>query len=143
MSDYVVSNELPTSADYIALRVACGLSAKSLQSAEESLPKSVFGVIIQCQGETVGMGRIVGDGGCFLQIVDIAVHPNHQKKGLSRKIMESLMNFIDENVPESAFVSLFADVDYLYQKFGFEATGEKMIGMALNRQRRKNMLNEL
>ncbi len=143
MSDYVVSNELPTAADYVALRITCGLSAKSLQSAEVSLPKSVFGVSVEYGGETVGMGRIVGDGGCFLQIVDIAVHPDHQKQGLSRKIMEALMNFIDENVPESAFVSLFADVDYLYQKFGFEATGEKMIGMSLNRQRRKNMLGSV
>ncbi len=138
MGDYFVSNELPAPADYLALRAACGLSAKSLQSVEASLPKSVFGVSVSCEGKTVGMGRIVGDGGCFLQIVDIAVHPDNQKKGLSRKIMEALMNYIDENVPESAFVSLFADVDYLYQKFGFEATGKKMIGMALNRQFRKN-----
>lgn len=140
MSEYIVLKALPNATNYIELRAACGLSGKSLESAAESLPKSVFGVTVQYQGETVGMGRIVGDGGCFLQIVDIAVHPNHQKKGLSRKIMEALMNYIDENVPESAFISLFADVDYLYQKFGFEATGEKMIGMALNRQRRKNML---
>ncbi|WP_373454357.1 hypothetical protein [Cereibacter changlensis] len=27
------------------------------------------------------MGRLIGDGGCFFQIVDIAVDPSHQGQG--------------------------------------------------------------
>ena len=29
------------------------------------------------------------------------------------------MEFIENQIPKTAIVSLFADVDYLYQKFGF------------------------
>ena len=75
---------------------------------------------LRSEGRLIGMGRIVGDGGCHLQLVDIAVHPDHQKKGLSRQILTRLRSHLEREIPECAVVSLFADVDYLYQKFGFE-----------------------
>ena len=42
-----------------------------------SLPNTVFAVVIRKDGEAVGMGRVVGDGGLFFQVVDIAVLPEH------------------------------------------------------------------
>ncbi|MBL1410020.1 GNAT family N-acetyltransferase [Sphingobacterium sp. C459-1T] len=37
--------------------------------------------------EVVGMGRLVGDGGCHCQIVDVCVLPEHEKKDLGKLIM--------------------------------------------------------
>lgn len=77
------------------------------------------------------MGRVVGDLGCHVQIVDIAIDPKFQKRGLSKRIMHAVMDFVKSEVPDCAYVNLFADVDYLYQKYGFDYPKSK--GMYLNR----------
>jgi predicted N-acetyltransferase YhbS len=48
-------------------------------------------------------------------------------------VMEAIMSFLNDNAPDSAYVSLIAD-DHspaLYSKFGFEPTAPASIGMAL------------
>lgn len=135
--DLQVLDGFPGVDDYLQMRKQCGLSAMSRDGAEIGLPNTIYGVRIEDNGRVIGMGRLIGDGGCFLQVVDIAVLPQYQKRGLSRKIMEKLMAYIEKNVDESTFVSLFADVGYLYQKFGFEVSGDKMPGMVLRRPTKK------
>ncbi|GAA4898172.1 hypothetical protein GCM10023333_34460 [Ferrimonas pelagia] len=77
------------------------------------------GVQICCGGETVGMGRIVGDGGLNYELVDIAVAPAHQSKGLGRVVMEHQMAYLENAAPPDAYVSSMTDVPALYGKFGF------------------------
>ena len=55
------------------------------------------------------MGRIVGDGGTALQIVDIAVHPDYQGQGYGRTIMEHIMQYVHDNAVKGTYVSLMAD----------------------------------
>ncbi len=78
------------------------------------------------------MGRVVGDGGCNYEVVDVAVHPDYQGQGYGFRIMQALMNYIHEHAPESAYVSLIADhgAPALYEKFGFEFTGPNSVAMA-------------
>ena len=115
----------PHPEEFCALRVAAGLSPKDLTAAASALPLSLYAVCLRDGHRLVGMGRVVGDG-LHVQVTDIAVHPDHQGRGLSRMIMESIMGYIS-TLPPSTGVSLFADVDWLYQKFGFtvptESTG--------------------
>ncbi|QDG74151.1 GNAT family N-acetyltransferase [Janthinobacterium tructae] len=111
------------------------MSAKSTEAAAKGLPNSLFAVQVLLGDEVVGMGRIIGDGGCFFQVVDIAVLPAHQGKGLGKLIMREIRQFIDSDVPESAYVSLIADgqAQDLYAQFGFRHTAPASVGMALKR----------
>lgn len=127
---FTVSNALPTADEYCALRVAAGLSAKDLDAAVAALPRSLHAVTIRDGERLVAMGRVVGDG-LHVQLVDIAVHPDFQGQGLSRTVMEDIMAFID-SLPSSTIVNLFADIDWLYQKFGF-VVPEHTTGMTLRR----------
>jgi ribosomal protein S18 acetylase RimI-like enzyme len=79
------------------------------------------------------MGRVVGDGGCNFEVVDIAVDPRHQRRGLGRRIMNSLMARLRADAPASAYVSLIADggAPVLYAEFGFQFTAPESVGMAL------------
>lgn len=77
---YTLIEAVPTVAVYRALRVGAGLSAKTEEAAAKGLPQSCFAVQVLCDGEPVGMGRVIGDGGCFYQVVDIAVLPAHQDR---------------------------------------------------------------
>ncbi len=119
--------DVPT---YCALREAAGMAPKTPEAAERGLKNTLYGVSLRHAGETIGMGRIIGDNGCFFIVVDIAVLPTWQGRGLGKRIMTALDAWLRANVPESAYVNLVADGDakYLYEKFGFAETA----GVAVN-----------
>jgi GNAT superfamily N-acetyltransferase len=130
--EYQVEAAVPAVADYLRLRVQSGLSPKSETAALRGLPNSCFAVCVRHQGRTVGMGRVIGDGGCFYQVVDIALEPKHQGRGLGKRIMAALVEWLDAHAGDGAYVSLIADGDarHLYAKFGFVETAPASIGMA-------------
>ena len=120
----------PGVADYMRLRALTGLSPKSEQAARRGLANTTYGVSLLRGEDVVGMGRIVGDDGCFYFVVDIAVDPALQGQGQGKRIMAALDAWLRANAPATAHVSLFADGDarYLYEKYGF-AVSEKSVGM--------------
>jgi len=132
-SDPVLAFEVPASAEYLALRVAAGLSAMSEEGAATGLPASWCSVCVRVGGELVGMGRVVGDGGLFLFVVDIAVAPAWQGRGLGRRIMEALMARIHEGAQPRTMVGLIADgtAFRLYERFGFKRVAPAAHGMLL------------
>lgn len=127
-----VTSDAPTPTEYLSLRRTAGLSPKDLQASQIALSNSIFITTIRdLDNQLIGMGRIIGDGGCFYQIVDIAVHPTRQGQGLGKQIMSVLMEYLDNHAPSGAYVSLIADVpaDELYTRFGFDYTSPKSVGM--------------
>ena len=132
---YTTRLAIPDAATYCHLRSVSGLSPKTAEAAAKGLPNSLFAVQVLQGDEIVGMGRIIGDGGCFYQVVDIAVLPAHQGRGLGKLIMREIMQYIEEKVPASAYVSLIADgqAQQLYAQFGFTHTAPKSVGMAMKR----------
>ena len=133
MSDYALIPGTPSVEDYRRLRKVAGLSEKSQAAAEAGLPNTWLAVTIQHDGRSIGMGRIIGDGGTAFQIVDIAVEPAHQGQGLGKQIVAALVEHLRANAPASAYVSLIADGDarHLYAKYGFAPVTPASIGMAL------------
>jgi len=131
MSDYSIVSTPPDLEDYLRLRAAAGLSSKGREAARIGLSNSWFAVHVVHEGKTVGMGRIIGDGGCFFQVVDIAALPDHQGRGLGKRIMAALMEYFEAHAPESAYMSLIADgkAKDLYAQFGFKPTAPASIGM--------------
>ncbi|WP_129115077.1 GNAT family N-acetyltransferase [Halegenticoccus tardaugens] len=132
---YELREELPAPETFVALREAAGMAPRGLEAVRRGLPNSVYGVTAVRDGETVGMGRIVGDGGSVYQLVDVAVRPDHQGRGLGTEIVAALMAYLRENAPESAYVNLMADVDGFYERFGFEYTAPASKGMYLRIER--------
>jgi GNAT superfamily N-acetyltransferase len=131
---YQLKDETPSVENYINIRLAAGLSRKSEKAAELGLPNSLYAVTVYFDETPIGIGRIIGDGGCFFEVTDMAVLPEHQGKGVGRLIMEALVNWLHNNAPETAFVSLFADhgTPEFYRKFGFtQAELPKSSGMFL------------
>ena len=135
---YSIQHAVPSDADYRRLREQAGMSPKSAEAAARGLPNSLFAVQIVHAGDTIGMGRVIGDGGCFYQVVDIAVLPAHQGRGLGKVIMREISSWIESEVPESAYVSLIADgqAHALYAQYGFEPTAPRSIGMAMVKRAR-------
>ncbi|CAE6932094.1 GNAT family N-acetyltransferase [Ectopseudomonas khazarica] len=135
MTTYSCVLETPSVETYRALRLASGLSPKTIEAALKGLPNTLFAVQILHDAQPVGMGRVIGDGGCFFQVVDIAVLKEHQGKGLGKRIMGEILQYIEAEVPESGYVSLIADgqAQDLYAQFGFVHTAPRSVGMAYKR----------
>lgn len=97
------------------------------------LPNTFCGVVVRHDDEVVGQGRVIGDGGLFFQIVDIAVDPAHQGRGLGKAVMAALMETLKARAPSDAYVSLIADGEAwkLYAQYCFAPTAPVSIGMAM------------
>lgn len=132
---YTTLHATPSAETYRHLRVASGLSPKSAEAAARGLPNTLFAVQLLHGEEPVGMGRVIGDGGTAFQVVDIAVLPAHQGRGLGKRLMAEIAAWLQANVPEGGYVSLLADVpaDALYAQFGFVPTAPATLGMAWKR----------
>jgi ribosomal protein S18 acetylase RimI-like enzyme len=129
---YELSVGVPSVEVFRRLRTDAGLSDKDPAAVAGALPHTWHGVLLHHEGEPIGMGRIIGDGGTAFQIVDVCVHPAHQGRGLGRRIMAALTEELERRAPGTAYVSLIADgpARFLYEKFGFTDTAaHDSIGM--------------
>jgi ribosomal protein S18 acetylase RimI-like enzyme len=61
------------------------------------------------------------DGWWATSRCDVAVHPEHQRRGLGKGIMQRLIDYVDEHAPV-AYVSLVAEpmAQKLYPQYGFK-----------------------
>lgn len=146
---YTLHPGYPPIPAYLHLRAASGLSPKTPAQAVPIRHNSWYGCYItftppppadqnqttpetepttSTETETVAMGRIIGDGGWYFHIADMAVLPDHQRRGLGDAVLRNLVGHIRAHAPrdgEGAYVTLFADAPgrRLYGKAGFVETG--------------------
>lgn len=138
MEEYQITEAIPTVSEFFELRKSCGLSPRGVAASEVGLKNSWYSICVRCSSDQqlIGMGRIVGDGGTAYQLVDIAVHPAQQQKGIGKQIMAQLLTYLERQVDPKAYVSLIADLpaDQLYQQFGFVPTAPQSVGMYFKRR---------
>lgn len=118
LSDHAASVD-----EFRALREASGLGAFSVKASTIALANSLHGAWLRDDcGTLIGMGRIIGDGGCFAHVTDIAIKPAFQRQGFGTVIVAELMGWADQNLPKGCYISLIADpgAEKLYEKFGFQ-----------------------
>jgi GNAT superfamily N-acetyltransferase len=126
----------PSVAEYRALREAAGLSPKT----EAQARAGVGGAWAACHvvhaptAEAVAMGRVIGDGGWYFHIIDMATLPAHQRRGLGGVVLDHLLAEISTRAPAGAWVNLLADPPgrRLYASRGFAETAPGSVGMALD-----------
>ena len=131
--DYTLHHDLPEVDTYLRLRAEAGLTPRTRAQAAAALPGSWCAVHVRHQGgETVGMGRVIGDGGWYFHVVDMAVFPDHQRRGLGDAILQALLDRIRAAAPPGAYVSLMADPPgrRLYARHDFTETAPSSVGMA-------------
>lgn len=131
---YRLEMTAPPVADYLRLRTEAGLSVRTAAQAEAALPGSWAAChVVSSDGEVVGMGRLLGDGGWYFHVVDMAVLPTHQRRGIGDAVLGALLARVREVAPPGAYVNLLADPPgrRLYERHGFAETAPGSVGMAL------------
>ena len=112
---------IPTIQEYQILRKAVNWRLLDKKSTQIGLQGSLYCICAEKNNQIIGMGRIIGDNGLAFYIQDIIVLPEFQRMGIGSAIMKRIMNFVENNVPPSAFLGLFAakNKEPFYEKFGF------------------------
>ncbi|HEX6921675.1 MAG TPA: GNAT family N-acetyltransferase [Actinomycetes bacterium] len=132
---YRLIHAAPTVEDYLELRSRSGLTPKTREQATAALPGSWAACHIEDQltGHAVAMGRVIGDGGWYFHVLDMAVLPEHQRQGLGDAVLTALLQRVRAHAPAGAYVSLLADPPgrRLYTRHGFTDTAPHSIGMAV------------
>jgi len=133
--DYKIIERTPTVKEYNDVRLRAGLTVKDEIAAQQGLSNTLFGICVVHSEVVVGIGRVIGDGGLFYDIVDVAVVAEHQQRGIGKMIMNGLMGYIDVNARPSSLVCLMANkgVAPFYERYGFKARETDMPGMILRR----------
>lgn len=124
----------PSVSEYVRLRRESGLTPRSTEQARLAIEGgwAACHLVHEATAQAVAMGRLIGDGGWSFQVVDLAVLPAHQRRGLGGQVLSWLLDQIRERAPSGAFVSLMADPPgrALYSRHGFTEDPAGSIGMA-------------
>lgn len=131
---YTLVAGVPTVRDYLRLRQGSGLTPRDAEQARLALAGTwaACHVAEETSGQTVAMGRLIGDGGWYFHVVDMAVLAAHQRRGLGSRVLTWLLDRVAERAPAGAYVSLMADPPgrALYARHGFTEDRTASVGMA-------------
>ncbi len=116
----------PAIDEYLGLRKAAGLSQKNAEQGEAALTGSWFFCHVRDRESrlAVAMGRVIGDGGWYFHIADMATLPAYQGRGLGRMVIDTLVAHIRDRAPQNPYITLIADPPgwRLYEQAGFTET---------------------
>ncbi len=129
--DFQVLERIPKVEEYLALREAVGWGRLDEQMTARGLARALFTVCLVHEGNVIGCGRVIGDGGLYYYLQDIIVLPAFQGKGLGKRLMKAIMAYLEEHAHPDAFVGLMAakDVSDFYTQFGFTVRPPERPGM--------------
>jgi GNAT superfamily N-acetyltransferase len=121
----------PTLEEYRRLRRAVGWLDVETEAIEIGLQNSLFSVCVISENRVIGCGRVIGDSGIYFYIQDIIVLPEFQGKGIGRRIMHAIMEYLRAHARDGAFVGLMAakGVSKFYEQHGFKKRPPDAPGM--------------
>lgn len=128
-----ITEEFPQNQEYMDLKAAAGLPEVEISAIATALNRSVLSLLARDDNDRlIGMGRVVGDGAFYFQLVDIMVAASHLDQGVEEMIVSELLSRLEKIAPSGAEVTVITDVPgiKLYQHAGFKLLYPDRYGMA-------------
>lgn len=123
MLDNITFTDTITIEDYNDLRASVDFITIRPDQAETALKNSLYLLVARDNDRPVGMARVVGDGGYVYFICDVIVRPDYQSRGLGRRIIETVLSWLREQVgeDETIMINLMSALgkEPFYEKLGF------------------------
>lgn len=120
--------------EYVSLRNSVGWNNFAEEQIAQSISNSIYNITVVDNEQTIAMGRLIGDGIYYL-IVDIVVRPEYQGKGIGSKIIDMLLEYVDDMTPIGGRVSvqLIAEQgkEEFYIKMGFKCIPHESCGSGM------------
>ncbi|MCM1047233.1 MAG: GNAT family N-acetyltransferase [Clostridiales bacterium] len=126
--------------NYCRLRESVDWLLFSKEQTQKMLENSLYTIIAVDNNQTIGMGRLIGDGMYFL-IADIVVQPDYQNKGIGSKIVNMLIEYVDKatSIGGRSTIQLIAEKgkEAFYEKMGFKIIPHEFCGSGMRKVIRK------
>jgi len=121
--------------EYYELYSSVGWHTPPKEQIEKALQNSLLTVKAEIDKVTVGMGRLIGDGSLSFMVKDVAILPKYQRQGIGKKIMESMIDHIKQQIPkgQNVCVELFSgfEKETFYEQFGFDKKPDGFVGYGM------------
>ena len=118
----VLQNTL-TAKEYVDLYASVGWTPPPEAQVAIALTHSALTVTVMDGGQPVAMGRIIGDYAISFFVKDVAVRPEYQGRGAGKLVMDTIIRYIQNTVPEGYNVCLelisSEGKEPFYEAFGF------------------------
>lgn len=122
--------------DYCKLRESVEWLLYSKEQMQKALDNSLYTVIAVDDNQTIGMGRLIGDG-VYYMIADIVVHPDYQKQGIGKRIVDMIIEYVDKTTPIGgrSSIQLIAvkGKETFYEKMGFKIIPHEFCGSGMRK----------
>lgn len=109
--------------DYLRLRHNVGWMEIAPEQAQNGINNSFQITSVKFGGETIGMARLLWDGGYCAYLSDVIVDVNHRHKGLASMMINSLIKSLQQSLKEGWQVKLMLAAakgkESFYEQFGF------------------------
>ncbi len=135
LCDLQFQKRIPSVAEFRELRQNAGWGIPPEASIAKALQSTLFGVcVLSPEGKTIGMARLVGDGGVQFFITDVIVHKDWHNRGIGSQIMKLLMEYVDQVALPGTFVGLFSanGREEFYKRFGFFVRPHEQYGAGMS-----------
>ena len=126
--------------DYCILRKSVEWINFSEEQTQKALNNSLYTIIVVENNQTIGMGRLIGDG-LYYMITDVIVRPIFQKKGIGSNIISMLVKYVDNETPSGgrSSIHLISEKrkESFYEKMGFKIIPHDFCGSGMRKVIRK------
>jgi len=112
----------PTEKEYLNLVSAVGWGKYSNHELVDKILKApTFAVVAEANEEVIGCALLLSDEASFYYVKDVMVHPAWQSRHVGSMLMKGLVEWLDDNAPEHAYVGLFTPENLapFYKQFDF------------------------
>jgi len=127
-------NEI-TPEDYAMLRASEGWRALSPAQIEKALRASAFQIAAKDGDRTIGMARLMSDGGYFAVVLDVVVLPEYQGRSIGREMMSRAVQHLRDSLQpgEHSYTILTSapGKEGFYEKMGFHQVPNEGEGAGL------------
>lgn len=131
----IIYDHLLSVTDYNNLRNSAGWKLLSTKQAEAGLANSAYVVAAKKEGNTIGMARVITDGGAVFYIQDVAVLPEYQGNGIGKTMLQMIMTFLYSKLEKGDIiqVGLMAakGKEVFYKSFGFIERPNDQLGAGM------------
>lgn len=108
--------------DIQKIRKAVHWSMFTEHQLQQALNMTVYSIVVKDDEDVIAMGRLIGDGIYYL-ICDVAVIPEYQKQGIGTKIIEKIIEYVQNHLQNNEYCSIqliaAKGKESFYEKLGF------------------------
>jgi predicted GNAT family N-acyltransferase len=121
MPEVMVSELVPTAAEYIGLRARMGWGRIDEEIAVRTIQAAAYTACLRHDGRLIGLARVMGDGALYFFLADLIIDSEFRGAGHGDRLMRVVTDYFDRTAKPGATIALIPlnGGEMFYERFGF------------------------